>query len=161
MFKTLGGWIDQIVQTVLVVTVFTMLLLSVLSITLRWFGISFLWVEPVVRHLVFATAFLGATLATSTGRHIAIEILAKSLEASKKEQPLFIINKVTSFLTSIALTWLFISGYDFLKMEIEYGKVAFLGVHSSVLVSIIPIGFALMLTRTICDFFDFSKEPTP
>ena len=158
MFKTLGQWIDKAVQSVLVLTVFTMLLLSVISIILRWFGISFLWVEPVVRHLVFATAFLGATLATSTGRHIAIEILAKSLEASNKEKPLFLINKVTSFLTIIGLGWLFISGYGFLKMEVEYGKVAFLGIHSSVLVSIIPIGFALMFLRSVCDFFDFSKE---
>jgi TRAP-type C4-dicarboxylate transport system permease small subunit len=158
MFKRLGQSIDKVVKTLLVINVFSMLLLSVISIVLRWVGVSFLWVEPLVRHMVFATAFLGATLATATGRHIAIEILAKSLEASRKEKVLFILNKFTSFVTIFALVWLAYSGYQFFKVEQEYGKPVFFGLHSSVLVGIIPVGFSLMLARTICDFLDFSPR---
>lgn len=158
MFKKLGAIIDQFVKTVLVINVFSMLLLSVISIVLRWFGISYPWMEPMVRHMVFATAFLGATLATSTGRHIAIEILAKSLETAKKERALFVIHKFTALLTFLALVWLTYSGIGFFQVEQQYGKVVFLNIHSSTLVGIIPVGFALMLIRTFCDVLDFSKE---
>lgn len=158
MFHKIGSAIDNFVKTLLVINVFAMLLLSVISIVLRWVGVSFLWVEPLVRHMVFATAFLGATLATATGRHIAIEILAKSLEAAEKEKLLFVVQKITSFLTIFGLVWLAYSGYSFFNVEKEYGKVVFLGIHSSALVGIIPVGFALMLIRTVCDFLDFSPR---
>ncbi|OIQ19873.1 MAG: hypothetical protein BM556_05145 [Bacteriovorax sp. MedPE-SWde] len=158
MFQKIGSLIDKFVQTVLVINVFSMLLLTVISIFLRWIGISFLWVEPLVRHMVFATAFLGATLATATGRHIAIEILAKSMEATGKNNYQFLITKLTSFLTVLALVWLTYSGYSFFLVEKQYGKIAFLGLHSSFLVGIIPAGFFLMLVRGICDFLDFQPK---
>lgn len=158
MFHKVGLAIDKLVKGLLIINVFSMLLLSVISICLRWIGVSFLWVEPLVRHMVFATAFLGATLATSTGRHIAIEILAKSLEAAQKEKILFVLNKFTSFVTIFGLVWLTYSGYQFFLVEKEYGRVAFLGLHSSFLVGIIPAGFLLMLARTICDFLDFTPK---
>jgi TRAP-type C4-dicarboxylate transport system permease small subunit len=158
MFKKLGETIDKGVKALLVVNVFAMLLFSVLSIVLRWFETSFLWIEPLVRHLVFITAFLGAVLATATGRHIAIEILAKYLETAKKEKFHFVLNKFISLLTLGALVWLTYSGYAFFIVEKEYGKLTGLGLHSSTLVAIIPVGFALIFLRTLCDFMDFSKQ---
>ena len=42
---------------------------------------------------------------------------------------------------------------EFSKSEFEYGKVAFLGIHSGYLASIIPVGFGLILLRFCTGIF--------
>ena len=52
----------------------TLVLLSVAQIALRnAFGITFLWSEPLVRHLVLWCGFLGALIATRLDKHIRID----------------------------------------------------------------------------------------
>ena len=41
--------------------------LSVTNIFLRWFDMTIYWVEPLVRHLVFLSAFLGGYLRREVG----------------------------------------------------------------------------------------------
>ena len=144
---------DSIIKKTIVAVVFLMLGLSVLGIVLRWFQLPLNWIEPLVRHLVFLSAFLGATLATASGRHISIEILAKYFEASRDFSKLKVLTKFVNVITIFALVFLMKSGYDFFLVEKEYGSKIFFGLHSSSMVFIIPLGFALILIRSVIGLF--------
>ncbi len=158
IIRKIANLLDSVVKKALVLLVFSMLSLSVINVCLRWFGISYSWIEPLVRHMVFATAFLGATLATASGKHIAVEIFHKLLETKGKKRNLLLIQKVSTALTIFVLFFLANSGYEFFSVEQRYGSESFLGIHSSTLVLIIPIGFSLMFLRAILDFMDFSNS---
>ncbi|MFG1501057.1 TRAP transporter small permease subunit [Halobacteriovorax sp. XZX-3] len=161
MIRKIEEVTDLVVGWLVVANVAVMLGLSVLAIIFRWFDISFSWVDPLVRHLVFALAFLGATLASGKSRHIAIEILPKFLESEGKHRSLFILNKITQVCIIVGTTWLFASGVQFYNVEKQFGNLTSLGLHSSVLVAIIPIGFALIFIRTILAFLNFKEDYEP
>ncbi len=144
---------DSIIKKTIVLVVFVMLGLSVLGIVLRWFQLPLNWIEPLVRHLVFLSAFLGATLASASARHISIEILAKYFEAGGNTRVLKNLNKAISVITCLALVFLMQSGFDFFQVEKEYGSDIFFGLHSSTMVFIIPLGFALILVRSFISIF--------
>ena len=78
LLKSTDKFIEKISISLLVVCVLSMLLLSVLNIFLRWFNTTLFWVEPLVRHLVFLSAFLGGVLATGNRSHIGIDIYCLS-----------------------------------------------------------------------------------
>ncbi len=121
--------------------------LAVLSIFLRWCGISPNWLEPLIRHLVFLSAFLGGSLATSKGAHIKIDLITHLVENAKSRFFYWLHrNMITLFclITTLVLTK---SSYDFFSVEREFGGEAFLGLHSSVLVAIIPFGMSLISLR--------------
>ncbi|MEE3079012.1 MAG: TRAP transporter small permease subunit [Bdellovibrionota bacterium] len=148
------SFFDNLIKAYVVTVVFLILTVSVLSIVLRWFQVSLSWTEPLVRHLVFLSAFLGATLAASTSRHIAIEILEKFLEAKEEFKKIYVLQKIIAVITTVCLVFLMLSGYDFFKVEKEYGVEVFWGIHSSTLVFIIPLGFGLVLFRTFLSLFE-------
>lgn len=157
----LDKFIEKITSVTIIAAVFSMLLLSVLNIVMRWFGSSFLWIDPLVRHLVFASAFLGGVLATGKGTHIGIEILPKILETKEgQEKKLMAIKAFIALVSSAVLIWLVKASYDFVLTELQYGKEAFLGIHSGFLVMIIPIGFGIIAIRFILQFFKIIAHPT-
>lgn len=142
---------DEILERIsrygLIICLFSILTMAVLSIVLRWLGMSLLWMEPLIRHLVFLSAFLGGSLATSKGVHIKVDILTHLVEKSEsKVIKWFHQNLVTLFclITCLILTT---SGWDFYIVEKEYGTLAFLGLHSSWMVGIIPFGMGLIALR--------------
>ena len=75
LVKKLDEWIDNFSSWLLVISVVLMLFLSVLNIFLRWGNTTIFWIEPLVRHLVFLSAFLGGILATGRKNHIGIDII--------------------------------------------------------------------------------------
>lgn len=150
--ETFDRLLEKSSSALLVVAVFSMLLLTVMSIVLRWFGVGLHWVDPLVRHLVFLSTFLGGVLATGKGTHIGIDILGKSLESKGEEKLLMVQKRVIMIATTFALAWLFKAGYDFALVEFEYGKNAFFGIHTGFLISIIPFGFGLMVLRFFSTF---------
>lgn len=131
----------------LIAAFFTMLVMSVLAIVYRWLGMSLLWVDPLVRHLVFVSAFLGGSLATSKNVHINIDVLTKLLEKSKSKLLHWVhknLVRIFCLLTCLALSK---AGYDFYLSEKEYGAPALLGIHSAYLVGIICVGMLLISLR--------------
>jgi TRAP-type C4-dicarboxylate transport system permease small subunit len=139
--------IEKISSAGLVLSVFMMLIFSILTIILRWFEITFLWFDPLVRHLVFLSAFLGGVIATGRGSHIGIDIIGKYLESKKKYFYLKQVRRIISFVSFGTVCWLIVASMEFFRVEQEYGKESFLGIHSSVLVAIIPFGFSLICYR--------------
>ena len=161
-FKFIDELIERLTKYLLVSSVLTMLFLSVLNIVLRWFNTTFLWVEPCVRHLVFLCAFLGGVIATGRGTHIAIDVVSKSLEGTKKSKIKGFLEKMIAFVSGGTVLWLLKASFDFMKVEAEYGRPVFFGIHSSVLVGIIPFGLLLISYRFfyifICSFTESDNQ---
>lgn len=152
--KTLSylfGKIDRLIEDLsgytLVASLFFMIALTLINIVLRWFSISILWIEPLVRNLVFFSAFLGALLATGRKSHIGIDLMSRTLEALEQEGLKKMISGLIYASSCLSCAWLSFAGYRFYLDELEYGKIEFLFVHSAAIVAIIPIGCVLLSYR--------------
>ena len=145
--KLIDDWIDKFSSSVLVISIFLMLFFSLLTIVFRWVNISFPWFESLVRHLVFLSAFLGGVLATGRKSHIGIDILGKYLENRGRHDLNVYVGRVIAVISFGTLVCLAIAAVEFMKVELQYGKPVFLGIHSGFLVGIIPFGFYLLAYR--------------
>lgn len=146
-FKAFDGLLERLSRWGLISSLFTILLLAVLSIILRWMGSSPLWLEPLIRHVVFLSAFLGGSLATSKGVHIKVDVLTHLVESSKSKVLHWFHRNIVALFSLITCVFLVKAGLDFYLVEREYGAPAFLEIHSSYLVGIIPFGMALISLR--------------
>ena len=84
-FVVLDETLDKVSRYSLVACLLIILTLAVLAIVLRWLGSSVMWIEPLVRHLVFLSAFLGGSVATSKRVHIKVDLLTKLVEKSQSK----------------------------------------------------------------------------
>ncbi len=123
------------------------LFLAVLSIVFRWMGMSPLWLEPLIRHLVFISAFFGGSLATSRGVHIKVDILTHLIEKSPSRVLRWVHSNLIALFCFVTTLVLMKASWDFYLVEKEFGTEAFLGIHSSLLVAIIPAGVGLISVR--------------
>ncbi len=152
MIKKIDQFVGGIAFYGIVIAVVLMLSLTILNIALRWFNTSFEWIDPLVRHLVFLSAFLGGTLATGEDNHIRIDLATKILENKKMPKTKIWLERIVILITCVATIFLAQAGLDFAKIELEFGKVVFLGIHSGFLAGIIPFGMGLLTLRFILRF---------
>jgi len=145
--KAIDKGVEKLAGWGLVVCVLTMLFLSTLVIVMRWFGVTFLWFDPFIRHVVFISTFLGGVIATGRGTHIGIDILGKYLESKNMEGAQVWIERLIAVVSAGTLVWLIQASWAFMLSELKYGKPTFFGIHSGYLTAIIPIGFALIAYR--------------
>ncbi|HXH76499.1 MAG TPA: TRAP transporter small permease subunit [Bacteriovoracaceae bacterium] len=131
----------------LVSSLFIILILAVSSIVLRWMGSSPMWLEPLTRHLVFLSAFFGGSLATSKNVHIRVDLLSKLIEMTKSRALIWIHHNLLALFCFVTCAFLMKASYDFFIVEREFGAPAFLDIHSSWLVGIIPFGIGLIALR--------------
>jgi TRAP-type C4-dicarboxylate transport system permease small subunit len=150
VFKLLS-FIDRLVSYsalyALVVLIFAILTLTLMNILLRPFEITFLWIDPMVRHLVFLSAFLGGVLAIGKRQLIAIDIVARSLEKANFHRTQKYLERVILVVCIGSLIWLNCGSIEFINYAFEFEGVDFLGIQRGCLVAIIPIGFSLMIYR--------------
>lgn len=149
---------DLIITYCLILSIGGMLVLTLSNITLRWFNQTWSWADPLVRHLVFLSAFLGGTLAMNKRKHISIDLLGIYLRSKKNKSISRKINFVIDLVTAFIIIYLLYACIEFVKSEAQYGKMVFLGVHSKYLVGIIPMGFSLMLIRLLTEAFERFTE---
>jgi len=152
MIKKIDQTIDKISFYMIIIAVFAMLIFSIINIVSRWFNHSFLWIDPLVRHLVFLSAFLGGVLATGQDKHIRIDLAGKMLEKLNNPFLILLINRSLYLIAILATSLMAKAGYDFTKMEFEFGKEAFWGLHSGVMAAIIPFGMGLISLRFFMRF---------
>lgn len=149
--KKVFGFLDLLLEKFsrwgMITSLFVILTLAVLAIVLRWLGMSPPWIEPLVRHLVFLSAFLGGSLATSKRVHIKIDILTHLVEKAQSPRLKWLHQNLISLFCFVTTVFLTYGAYDFFLVEKEYGGVSFLGIHSSSLVAIIPFGMGLIALR--------------
>ncbi len=154
MFKKIDKAIDLLVEYLLVAIVMTVMILGVLVIVLRWFSVNLQWIEPLTRHLVFLSAFLGGVVATKKGTHIGIDVLGKYLESKNKHVLLVNIQRYIAMVSCLTLVWLSYGSYQFYLTEKEFAAEAFLGLSTPTLVAIIPVGFLLIAYRFLVVFIE-------
>ena len=158
--KKLHFYFEKTVSFVLVTIVFSMLFFSVTAIALRWAQQSNLWIDPLVRHLVFLSAFFGGVMATGRGTHISIDILLRYLESRDIQVAIEWVRRIIFLISLFVTMWLFSASVDFMKIEFQYGKEAFLGIHTGFLVGMTPIGFGLIWMSYLFQLLlTFVKEP--
>lgn len=158
MIKKFDNILDAIAKWGVLVCIGLMLVLSLINISLRWFENSVMWIEPLVRHLVFLAAFLGGAIATGEGQHIKIDLLSKLLAKTENPHLQNIIEKVVLLACLLATGILTKAGYDLFLVELEYGQEAFLGLHSAHLIAIIPIGMGFIALRFFLSLFLKPRE---
>lgn len=147
LFAAFDELLEKFSRYGLITCLFVILFLAVFSIVLRWLGSSMMWIEPLLRHLVFLSAFLGGSLATSKNVHIRVDLLSKLVEMSKSQIIHWIHRNLVSLFCLIVCLVLVKSGWDFYLVEKEFGAPAFLQIHSSYFVFIIPFGMGLITLR--------------
>jgi TRAP-type C4-dicarboxylate transport system permease small subunit len=147
LFVTFDDILERVSRYGLVAALFMILGLSVFAIVLRWLGSSLMWIEPLVRHLVFLSAFLGGSLATSKNVHIKVDLFTKLLERSHSKIIHWIHKNLIALFCLIVCVVLTKSGWDFYLVEKEFGAPGFLHIHSAYLVGIIPFGMGLIALR--------------
>ena len=147
LFEFLDRPLDRLCLGLLSISLLVMVSLTVLNIVLRLKSITFFWIDPLNRHLVFLSAFLGGVLATGRGTHISIDMVSKVLESRGFFKIEKYLKRMIAFISLFGVLWLISASVDFFEMEKEFGKEVFWGIHSSTFVLIIPFGFSLIAFR--------------
>lgn len=151
MIKRIDNLLEILSKWGIVVSIALMLGLTLTTIILRWFEVSLLWVDPMVRHLVFLAAFLGGSLATSSRNHIKIDVIARFLEKRKDTAALWL-DRIITLITLVATLTLTYSSFKLSVIEFEFGHTVFFNIHSGYLISIIPFGMVLISLRLLLRF---------
>ena len=128
----------------LAVLVGAMILLAFAQIILRdLFAASLPWGDPLIRHLVLWTSFLGALLATRRGKHITIDLLPRLLSGRRRN----LVEAATGLYSALmcaVLTWI---SLRFISHERSFGSREFLDLATWELQLIFPLTFGLMSVR--------------
>jgi TRAP-type C4-dicarboxylate transport system permease small subunit len=146
-FTIFDDVLEKISRWGIIFSLFSILLLAVLAIVLRWMGMSNMWLEPLTRHLVFLSAFFGGSLATSKNVHIKVDVLTKLVERSRSRILHWVVRNVVTIFCLVTTCVLTKAAYEFFLVEKEFGAPSFLNIHSAYLVGIIPFGMGLISLR--------------
>lgn len=116
-----------------------MIILSTAQLVLRkTIDVGFEWADIVVRQMVLWLGFVGGSLATHEGRHIAIDALTKLMPTR-----LAAAVRVTTSLGAVVISGIMVyASGQFLASEVDAGSKAFGAVPAWLFEAIIPVAFA-------------------
>jgi C4-dicarboxylate transporter, DctQ subunit len=138
------SWLTRLEEGFLVLLVSIMLVLAGGQILLRnVFSVTWLWTDPLIRHLVLWIGFLGAMLATRQDRHIHIDALLRIVPPPFPHL-LRLLSLVFSAAVCALLAWI---GLRFVLDERQYGMAAFLDIPSWYVQTVFPLAFSVMAWR--------------
>ena len=106
-------------------------------------SITFVWSDPLVRHLVLWCGLFGAMIATRQDKHIRIDALFRLLSPPWRDW----VHASTSFFSALVcllLTWI---SLRFIGDEMAGGTTAFLNLQTWQLQLIFPLSFGIMALR--------------
>lgn len=141
--------VDQVLsfleQGFVVVALATMVILAFIQVIMRdFFATGFGWADELLRHLVLWTGFIAGSMVTKQGRHIAIDVMSRTLPKNLRKW-----NEMV--LTAFAVLFsgfLFKVSLHFLAVEKEYGQsCAPLHLPLWVMELVFPITFCLLTIR--------------
>jgi TRAP-type C4-dicarboxylate transport system permease small subunit len=143
-----GRWLLRlqrgIENTLLAGLILTMILLSFLQVLLRNLAdAGFVWIDPLLRHLVLWVGFLGALLATRSGRHINIDALSRLLRPAATR----VTGLMTNLLASVICLLLTNATFKLVLGERLAATTAFLGIPVWMLQVIMPVACFGMAVR--------------
>ncbi len=118
--------------------------LAALQILLRTlFDTGLPWVDPTLRVLVLWLGLLGAVAASRDGRHISVDAISRILPPRAHAG----VAAGTCLFAAVVCAVVAWHSFRFVRSEFEFVTVAFAGVPSWVLESVIPVAFAAMALR--------------
>jgi TRAP-type C4-dicarboxylate transport system permease small subunit len=126
------------------------LVVTFLQVILRnFFHSGITWGDDISRHLVFWIAMFGASLATSDGRHINVEILPRFLSDRWKY-----LNRVMLEAVAVVIcAFLFYYSTNFVKFEREAQEaLVSLNIQIWVIALAFPIGFGVITLKFLIRF---------
>ncbi len=136
---------NAIEESLLTVLFLSIVFFSCLQIILRnFFHSGLIWIDPLLRIIVLWITFLGAMTATSKGRHISIDLLARIFPRTK-----MLAHRIAASVATVACVALANGAYDYLRQEYQYGRETLLGLRTWQLHSILLFGFALLAYRFV------------
>ena len=139
----LKGALHRLEDSVLCLLMTSLILLAFGQIALRnLFGISFLWTEPLIRHLVLWCSFLGALIACRMDKHIRID--AVQLLRGRWKLVAELAASLISASVCGLLTWV---ACHFLADERAYGGQGLFDLPTWILLLVFPLTFGFMTLR--------------
>ncbi|MCX5860279.1 MAG: TRAP transporter small permease [Proteobacteria bacterium] len=141
--------VDRIVsyleQGFVILALATMVILSFVQVLMRdFFAIGFGWADELLRHLVLWTGFIAGSMVTKQGRHIAIDVMSRTLPMNLRKLSEMV-------LTAIAILFsgfLFKVAVHFVQVEKAFGQMCE-PLHTPLWVMelVFPITFCLLTIR--------------
>lgn len=128
----------------------TLIVLGGVQIALRnFFHGGLLWADPLMRHIVLWLGCLGAALATTSARHINIDVFSRKLPAGARRWQRSAVYAATAF----AAFLLGVSTWRLVLDERSFGDAAFGSVQVWVLQLVLPVAFFLISYRSMVNLF--------
>jgi len=104
------------------------------------YDVGYIWADIMVRVLVLWVGLLGATVATSEGRHLSIDVVTKFLPARLTK----IIHVVTWSFALTVCALLARASFGYIEMQKLSNEPAIFGIPVHITEIIIPIAFVLI-----------------
>jgi TRAP-type C4-dicarboxylate transport system permease small subunit len=153
VLRLLNRGLVRVETVLLVVFLGVTVVLAFAQVVMRnVFGTGLLWGDPLVRHLVLWTAFMGAAIATSEDRHISIDAINKFLPIRARH----FVKVITSLFAAVTCYFLASAAWVFIQDERAAGGELVLSIPSWIGLSILPVGYVLLMIH----FFLNSAEHT-
>ncbi len=134
----------RIEEAILGTLLLGMIVLACVQIFLRsFFSSGLLWADPLLRYLVLWCGLLGAAMATSKGKHIALDLISFLVPAHTKPW----VTLITHLFSTTVAAFLTYAACLFIRNEIEFGGASLLSLPSWLWNLIFPIAFAMITLR--------------
>lgn len=152
--KRFNYWFDKVVLYALILVIAALLLFSSWAVVSRMLHSTNLWAEPLSRHLVFLSLFLGATLAVANDQHIRMDIVSRYLELKQSKRLELILTIVLYSLVLVFLTVLLYASWHYYLIESSTPTDAFLFFKLHHMLLLIPGGLSLISFRFLTQLLD-------
>lgn len=140
-FKFFETLLTKVETFLIIVLLSVMLLLGFTQVLLRnLFHSGLVWGDIVLRHLVLWIGFIGALLATSSDRHISIDIFSRFFSPKLKH----VTHIIVDVFSALICVLLFRAALTFIGFEISENHVVYGDIPSWYAQSIIPVGYGLL-----------------
>jgi TRAP-type C4-dicarboxylate transport system permease small subunit len=138
--------VDEVVQRVSVVVLVGMILVITIQIISRVLFDAVSWSEELARYLLVWITFLGATLAWSRGRHIAVSFIADAAPSAVRR----LIQLGTLAVSAAFFAIIVVIGIRYMRVQ-SFQVSASLRIPMAWVYTIMPVSATLMLFYTVID----------
>ncbi len=144
IFPKINDGLEKIESALLTIILIIMIGLAFGQVILRnFFNTGISWGDAFVRHLVLWVGFIGASVATKEGGHLAMDLVSRFLPEKLRKPTAMFVDAISALVCAL----LAFASYKFVIGEKEAGAMLMPGVPNYLAIVIIPIGFFFMSLR--------------
>lgn len=150
--EKINSFVASIEAFFLVVMLSVMIVLGFFQVVLRdFFSYGFTWADELLRNLMLWSALMGGSLATKAGRHINIDIIARTLHGRRQALAEVLVDGVSALVCLVLLK----ASIDYVSMEREFPQASmFFGVPVWAFEVVFPIFFFISALRFFVHVLD-------